>query len=136
VQGETRITAHALVGTLTDACFDPKTAPPLTLTPANSIYRRTPVALHPSNVQTVELPFFLRFGKGLRCAPDPSYSERNARKFNTPNDGTSLEQNGVLEYAALLELTHPSDELNAVTIPVLADMFRSVRCTSKVRSCY
>ncbi|KAH7106612.1 thioesterase-like superfamily-domain-containing protein [Auriculariales sp. MPI-PUGE-AT-0066] len=124
-KGATRLTAQFIVGILIEPQLDPISAPPLTLTPASPLYRRTPVGLHPSQAEAIQLPKFLRFRGGLRCAVDKLYDERNRQKAGGANDSSDINKNGVLEYGALLELTHPEDEVTAVTMPIFADMFRS-----------
>src|SRR5262249_53779692 len=105
---------------------DSATAPPHTLTPAHSIYRRTPVVLHPTEGRPFKLPPFIKFGNGLHGASDQRYVQRNKAKSQTPNGGSDIDQNRGLQYGALIELVHPDDYVCSVTIPVFADMFRSV----------
>lgn len=102
----------------------------MTLTPATSLYRRTPVC-HPGQTLPFQFPKLVKVGETLRGGADNRYAESNQRKADTPNDGQSLGMNGVLEFGGVYQFVHEHDELTQVTIPIISDLHRSVRRTNR-----
>ena len=127
-QGDVRVSADMLFGTLSEPHLDATIAPPLTLTPSSSMYRRTPVHEHPATCSMYPLPKFWKFASSTRNGVDMRYVQRNLQKFaSKKNDGEDLDMNGVLEVGALLQLVHPNDVVCAETLPIFADMTVPVR---------
>ena len=127
MKGVTRITSHLIFGRLGPAFTDSNLTPPLTLTPQSSLYRRTPVFAHPAQGEPFTFRPAITLRETVRICADPRYSQRNKLKIATPNKGENPDMNGVVEYGGLVQFTHENDEVTQVTIPIIADLFRSVR---------
>ena len=123
-KGIHRTTAHLLVGKLPEAPLDGGPQPPVTLTPASLLYRHSPVSIHPSTSPVALYPTEWTFARNYRVSHDPVYERRNLAKATSASD--NVDMNGVVEDGRLVQLTHPNDVLNQVTIAAIADHLRPV----------
>ena len=132
-KGVQRTIAHLLIGRVPEAPLNSGVRPrTLTLTPSSTLYRRSPVSIHPSTAPTVAYPAHWHVIRSLRISHDPVYEDRNlAKTKSTQSNGSDVDMNGILEEGRLMQFVHPSDQISQATIAAIADNFRPVRVEAK-----
>ncbi|KAG8680459.1 hypothetical protein FRC08_016284, partial [Ceratobasidium sp. 394] len=119
--GETKVMAPMVFGTLPEFDAPPSSRKFENIPPSHPLYHRIPIVSHPSKCSALRISSkhygFLQY---IEHAEDPTINQRNKSKLLAPPDAHS----GGLESGLWMQLTGEDEELGLAMIPVFADLYR------------